>query len=80
MPYRQRRLDDAERRECGGGDANDDDNDDAPGTKMSVTTTTCERIGNATVETSATAATTIRVRSRAAAGGFDDGPAGPAII
>jgi hypothetical protein len=47
---------------------------------MSATTTTLERVGDATVETSATATTTIRVRSRAAAGGFDDGPADPAII
>jgi len=30
-----------------------------------------ERVGNATVEMSKTAMTTIRVRSRAAAGGFD---------
>jgi len=77
--YRQQCLDDAERHECVGGDANDN-NEDAPGTKMSATTATRERVGNATVETSATAVTTIRVRSRAAAGGFDNGPADPAII
>jgi hypothetical protein len=49
MPYRQRRLDDAERRECSGNDANDDDDDDAPGTTMSATMTTHERVGDATV-------------------------------
>jgi len=49
MPYRQRRLDDAERRECSGDNANDDDDDDAPGTTMSATMTTHERVGDATV-------------------------------
>ena len=71
IPYRQRRLDDAERCEHGGGNANKDNDDDAPGTKMSATMTMRERVGNATVEMSKTAMTTIRVRSRAAAGGFD---------
>ena len=58
---------------------NDNDNN-VPGTKMSATTKTRESVGNATVETSVTVTTTIRVRSRAAAGGFDDGLADPAII
>ena len=47
---------------------------------MSVKTMTRECIGNATVETSATVTTTIRVRSGAAAGEFEDGPVDPAII
>jgi hypothetical protein len=61
-------------------DDDDDDDEDAPGTKMSATTTMRKCAGDATVETSAMAMTTIRVSSRSAAGGFDDGPADPAII
>ena len=49
MLYHQRRLDDAERRECGSDDANDDDDDDAPGTMISATMTTHECVGDATV-------------------------------